>query len=429
VNAQTAADASRRNSAERLRTRPPEILFSVLILLLLLRWVLYSYGIWHARTGSDWNSSEWMISYSAGFVRRGLAGTVLLGLLRHTGWSFFAVWIAITSAVLLAVSGWFSRITAALGGPAVWRAALLLNPLFFLSAAESGTFLRKDLLFAAATIVHAALVERLLHKPSRERMAFLVLVLVAVSVLLPLMHEGIFLFAWLPLNVALAAWALFRSVRRRWLAALLLLVAFGPSLAATAASALYHGNAQQAAVIANAWHRVLPGSSVGSAAFPEVDSLTWTPRFALSIGRSALPMLPLLLAVALIGGAVAVLAIRILVPGSHTRRLSLLLVLPLIAALPLFLLGMDWGRWLCILGRSSFPIMIRPALFASGRTDVSPISPVAAGFRRYVERFPVVFIIILLCLPLAPWPCRYPLIAYNPFFLLLDLLSQFRAIL
>src|SRR5580700_3146038 len=94
--------------------------------------------------GSDWGSSDWMINNSAGFVRRGLGGAAISLLMRLTGLGFFPVWITLTTSVFLLLCAWLLRISWHLRGPAVWRFALLFNPLLLLSYCVSGMFLRKD---------------------------------------------------------------------------------------------------------------------------------------------------------------------------------------------------------------------------------------------------------------------------------------------
>lgn len=404
----------------------PETVFCALAALFSLLWILQFLSIWHRHPASDWNSSEWMISYSGGFTRRGLSGSALMAALRVTGWSFAGTWITGTTVLALAVSAWFARQVARAGNRAIWRTALLLNPLLFLSAIQAGTFLRKDLLFAAATILHVWYAQRVARQPARARMAAYVLSLAALSTALALVHEGIFLFAWLPVNCLVAGATLPRMAERRRTAAVLLLAMFAPSLAATAACVVFHGNAEVAAAIVRAWKPLMPPNYSTTAPLPpEVEELGSNVSHTSATVVQGMRQWPIFVLIAAMGGAVYVAAIQRLVPGSDVRRVLLLLTAMLVAALPLFVLGMDWGRWFCILGCSSFPVLVCPSLLTAGSGAAAPRSGgwVDAISRR-VERYPFVLVLVLLFCPLAPWPCPAPLLAYNPIFLLLSLGSK-----
>ena len=117
----------------RLRHALPEILFSLVALVLVLHCVLAERAVFLAIPGSDWNSSEWLIDYAGGFVRRGLAGEYVVHLMRLTGWSFLSIWISTTTAVFLALCAWLVSVSARLGGRPLWRFALLFSPALLLS--------------------------------------------------------------------------------------------------------------------------------------------------------------------------------------------------------------------------------------------------------------------------------------------------------
>jgi hypothetical protein len=415
----------------RLAGYLPELGFTLLAVTFMGLWVYHSYSIWQIRPASDWNGSEWMISYSGGFVRRGLAGSLLMALVRHTGWSLFAIWTVGVSTLCLTLSGWFLATIARLRGPAVWRTALLLNPLLVLPFAEAGVFLRKDLIFPAATILHVFLAERFLRSGSSRRTVLFVSALACLSTVLALLHEGLFAFAWLPLNLTLAAWVLSRVIPRRSTVVLLLTAAFGVSLVVLGASAIWHGNASTVKAIYQAWRPFLPqGAGSGVVLPPALDVLQLGSGVAIRQSMMNVRYFPLFLLGYCIAGLLCVTAIRNLVPGSDPRRLWVLLIAPLVAALPLFYVGMDWGRWFYVLGTCSFPVMIKPTLLSYRSSPREAQIPTRVGrllHRRIaaiaaqIERHPVPIMLCLLLCPIPPWPCVGGSLAFDPVILLLRL--------
>jgi hypothetical protein len=412
-----------------LRTFLPEILYSILALLLVLLWIIHARLSWASGPGLDWNSSEWMINYAAGFVRRGLGGALILLLIQHLHLSFFAAWAGLTTTVYAGISVWFVRAIRRLGGPAVWRAALLFNPLFILFGALSGTFLRKDMIFVAATVIHAEVARKVRASRSPFLFAGCLAVAAALSTMLALLHEGDFLFLWLAINGAILWYSIAMRQPRRWIATLLALAVMAPSLAATGAAVLRHGTPAKAREIRNSWVGFMPPAYQSEAAYPpEIQSLGATPRQALTLSMRSAWQFPLFLLSFLLCGAVAVGAFCVLCgPGSNARRYAALLCFPVLFGIPMAAIAMDWGRWFAGIACCAFPILLYPDLvpikiaaarLGSGKTTVR--------VRSWVERHPVFFAIALLSCPLPPWPCPNPLIAYNPFFLLLELAHLIR---
>lgn len=414
-----------------LRTFLPEILYSILALLLVLLRIIHARLSWASVPGLAWNSSEWMINYAAGFVRRGFGGALILLLIRHLHLSFFAAWAGLTTTVYAGISVWFVRAIRRLGGSAVWRAALLFNPLFILFGALSGTFLRKDMMFVAATIVHAEVARKVRASRSPVVFAAYLAVLVALSTMLALLHEGDFLFMWLAINGAILWYSIAMRQPRRWMVTLLALAVMAPSLAVTGASVLRHGNPVQARVIRNSWVGLMPPAYRTEATYPpEIQSLGATPRQALTLSMRSAWQFPLFLLSFLVCGSVAVWAFCVLCgPGSAPRHYAALLCIPVLFGIPMAALAMDWGRWFAGIACCAFPILLYPDLVPI-EIAAAPLRPgtITVRVRGCVERHPVFFVIALLSCPLPPWPCPNPLIAYNPFFLLLELAHLIRVV-
>ncbi len=112
------------------------------------------YGFLNARRGSGWAIGEWLTNYSAGFIRRGLVGEVVLLLGRASGiqlvWIVFGIQVAVYLIFLWCVY----RLTEELQWG--WMvAALLLSPatLGFIVLDPPNGFKKEILLFAALAAV------------------------------------------------------------------------------------------------------------------------------------------------------------------------------------------------------------------------------------------------------------------------------------
>ena len=420
--------------APRAVSRLPEILFAATVLLLSAIRLIQAHDDFLHRPAFDWSASEWMIDYAAGFVRRGLGGTLLLHLLRLTGWGFFPVLAIFTTTLYLGLCAGLVAVSWRLRGPALWRFALLFNPLLLLSICDYGTIARRDTLFLWGTLLHVLLGEWLLRRPrTRASALWLAVSVAALALVLALLHEGIFLFLWLPLNLALFSYLLAQMHCRRRAIALLLLVAFAPALLAVAASALRHGDLRTAQAICRSWRFALPlACSPGGALPPALDALTWSLPRALSLSLAyawRFPLYPLLYA---LFGALQVLAVHRLQPTARLAHLLALLAFPFAAALPLFLLGVDWGRWLSLLALSSLIVMLsslRPALYSWLPAALRPASrhslrPLAA-LRRAVESNPLLFCALLLFVPIPPIPKMAVAFLNPPLIVLRFLLQRF----
>jgi len=412
----------------------PSIVFGTAILLLGAIRLCEAHWYFAQSPGMDWNSSEWMIDYAAGFVRRGLDGAMLARLMRITGLGFFTLWASITTAVYLGVCWHLLRQVNRLGGSAIWRFLLLLNPAlvaFAVECAPDGSFLRKDVLFVAATALLVCLGERTLHsaQPTARNMLPLLAAACALSTALALTHEGIFLFGWLPLNFALLLAVLSRLRIHRLTSWLLALSAFLPALVATAASIHWHGDARTAQIICQSWHGLsVPTVCKAGGQFPPaVDGLAWSFSYALSLPLSVASRFPFFIVLVVFCGSIEIAAIHRLIPSARLDHLLALLALPLLASIPLYLLGWDWGRFLfTVTGQQVWVLLsdtMRPAVFDVLPKGLRRLATRAAG-TRLTERLdafmhrtlyaPPILCLILLILPVPPVPQRNPMLYSSP---------------
>jgi hypothetical protein len=141
-----------------------------------------------------WSYSDWLTNYSAGFVRRGLAGELIAWLANgrsgapvtnilvfgiFTGFSIFFLWLAFLATGMVA--------------PAILLSVLMPAGIFDM-ARENQFYYRKEILFLVILEVACLLLIGIRHVKSRLPKNLLIGVLVtfvfASATLLPLIHEG-----------------------------------------------------------------------------------------------------------------------------------------------------------------------------------------------------------------------------------------------
>jgi hypothetical protein len=309
---------------------------------------------------STWAYSEWLINYDAGFIRRGMSGW-LIQLARGDGDEVGAVNrivfanYAVLSLLMLWV-WWRSRVRS----PAAFALAILVPGGLFQMAIGNAFFFRKEIIFHLALGIDCVLYSVIARAAALDlralRWAWLLAALFLIQcVVMPLVHEAYvfisFPAAWLLCTRVAAMFPRERSFARLVKAAVVLQVVM------LVLCALFKGNPQ---IASQMWH-LLPLSdraliSPDSPAVPTggIWAIGWTTSFNFT------GVVYMFLAgqywiwgfVAL--GITAVLVLVTLWNGSgdgldhaqtlrrHMAKLGFLFV----ASLPMYLLGVDWGRWL-----------------------------------------------------------------------------------
>jgi hypothetical protein len=294
---------------------------------------------------STFKLMDWAISYDGGFVRRGLPGAVFGWIEAATGIALVhqivAVQVALYAAFLAAVYALLRRS----GFPPA--AVLLVYSPFFLvfQVTEWLAAGRKEIAFIAAFALLCLAVAR--ERDDGRALRAMGLCLLLAGPVLVLTHEGnLFYLAWVP-ALALALGASGR--------ALLTLLAFAlPALAAMGAVMAFPGTPETVEQICaglqgrlgapgleatcatghNAVTWLVAGTEQGMAAVtvraPEM--LPTVPPALILVGLAFLPFLP-----ALRGWTAA-----------ERRRLARGALLAAAASLPLFVVAIDWGRFLYV---------------------------------------------------------------------------------
>lgn len=306
------------------------------------------------REYADYDSflvSDWMINYSGGFVRRGLAGQVLWWIYQHIA-SFNPVILVVcvcevlSAVVLLLALRFFRREGLSL---------LLLPAGCMFGYTLFGINGRRDflLLLLAYALFYA-------YSRLRERRRWqTMIVFQCLSVTMVLFHEASFLFT-MPALLLLELGDRRYSLRQRvWQAVLL----FMPSLLAVFATVVYKGDMQTAAAITSSWSDAMyrfPDDS-GQHVLSGVQALTWSLKDAalhhLTMGYIDTNNPQLYTVVFVIFNFIAtfylVTHINTVFLGCHERKeidrqpLARFLCLQFFSLLPMFtVLSCDWGRTL-----------------------------------------------------------------------------------
>ena len=247
---------------------------------------------------------DWLISYADDPVRRGLSGSLLLGLAGATGTGpaqlVFVLVLGLSALLIVAVAR-LARPAAA--NPAIWP--LLLSPATFLFPGfdPDGAFRKELLVFVLLALC--------LAQARKGQVGRAVKAYALSAPLITLMHEGMAPF--LLYGIALLGFGPVSRADRRWIA---------PSVVATGAAVafayLFPGGAQDVAAICTAlaeWPTLLraqhcPGISAigwlardGSSVLQGPDGarmLSWTLQ---AVGATAIGMFPATLAIRRHGAA------------------------------------------------------------------------------------------------------------------------------
>lgn len=311
----------------------------------------YLYSLW-----KEWNTSEWMIDYGAGFVRRGLSGEVSRALLELLRLDFFAVLTVLTLPFFVGLCAFLlGRLAAERGMPPWWRLIVLASPLCLFFPLADGSFYRKDVVFLCALALQVLALEGLLAREARWRGRLGAFVAVHLfSLALPLLllagiHEGLTLFCYVPAALLLFATGFRRLLPQQSTGSLAAVGAllFGPGLALCVLSVLNPGSPEQAERICRGWIGVVPGLDCVGQTPAAVKAIGETLGKSMSGSWKLLSNGRFLVHVALGLYGLALLHAAFGHVSDARRRLALPLALALLGgALPLFAIGWDWGRWL-----------------------------------------------------------------------------------
>lgn len=329
---------------------------SLLILVLLAAFLLQTRSQWRLiQVGvQPFLIGDWLISYAGGFVRRGLFGSILTAVTDDMSVAL-ALLFAMQTMMYLVMFGIAARWVIALPGPRDW-AVVFLSPAFLLFGL--GDFLgthRKEIIALSALFILAEWV----RTDCRSRFALpIVLLLFSLAVF---SHEANALLLApfvILLKQAYDEQTLSRRAAVGGAAALALTSLTGVVTAIAAPGTTTQRTAICDDLLARGFDEALCGGSIAY--------IGQGGREALLSTAAALPN----------SGLFAILALFALAPFALTpwaRSHRALLFTASAPILPLFLLGIDWGRWIVIAATVSTTLVIVGSSREGSRPDRIPL--------------------------------------------------------
>lgn len=293
----------------------------------------------------SYQMTEWLINYAGGFVRRGLPGEIIARLSEATGIRANYLVIATSLSCYLALVIWFLRASTR-----VFPAALIISSIVMGFPAYQDSIIRKDC-FGVMLLLSCLKAEA--SSLPRPWVICIVNLLASIAIL---SHEA-FVFYAIPAFILFQRTQHssqdFRSIVRRSLSLL-------PTTAVFLFAICHHGTPEIARAVHESWMPLWQSidPSVTSVTTPDasIEGLGWTTSQGLSLSIYMLShglYQPLAWAMVFIISFVLVLLYtgngKNADPANSMQmkvRIAALLVAQLLFISPLFLLGVDYGRWL-----------------------------------------------------------------------------------
>jgi len=293
----------------------------------------------------DWASSELLINYEGGFVRRGLLGALL---------ALSSEPLALAHQVQIVAVGLFfagfALLLATSRQPLGALASLVLvlfTPGGLFDMASSGfEFLeRKEIFFYVAMVVLVLFARRFgIFRPGS------IVLFSAISVAMVLVHELFFLFFVAPI-FAILLFASGVPVKTRSLSAGAYLLANSAGLLAVV---LNPGNSRIVDAIRSSYQGTDAEERAGGGG---IDALSWDPRMSVRLSRRMLDDGSVWYWVAFVVIAVILIFALVVVNADSRRYVAATAVtfsLSFLALLSSFVIGWDWGRWISMFSLSFF---------------------------------------------------------------------------
>lgn len=326
-------------------------------------WTLY----WTDQIYTPFVTNDWLINYEGGFVRRGLAGQLLLHVASATHLPLWMLVFGLRAMLYGAIAVLTIRKLAGRLSLTGW--IFVLSPVTFLfEVYDPGGAGRKELLFLLVLAANSLVLEKKAPRQAPLTLAYYALLTLVLATGI-LVHET-FLFYLPLLLLQLASYGRLRESR-------LLALPLAVSLLAFAAVSANKGSPATVEHILRSLAPLVPGISCATnggaicyLSSTTADALAYV--FVPEIGELLLiPMLILLgySAVFLRSMSDARAAGK---PAGGARDVELLLILALLSLLPLFAVAVDYGRWIHVFVSGLFFALPRHVLV---RGDGAPGRP------------------------------------------------------
>jgi hypothetical protein len=290
----------------------------------------------------SWQMTEWLINYSGGFVRRGLPGSVFLWISNETAIPANYLVIAVSALCYTLLSAW-------LLGKATryFPAVLLLSCLVIGFPAYQDSIIRKDclllLLFLACL--------KCLGLPCGEGWKWAAINLVICTAIL--VHEAFVFFAIPALLVCRHACPALKPFQRG--------IAMLPALACFGVATWFHGTPKTAGAIHASWMplwlKLAPLATGVETPAAAIMGSGWTAAEGMALTRGILQtgiyQPSAWLGTIVISFLLMIRFLRVDSTGNPRTEATSILLFQLAGISPLFILGIDYGRWLFLWMTSS----------------------------------------------------------------------------
>jgi len=287
-------------------------------------WVVGLYFLLIQSGGSPWRTGDWLINYQAGFVRRGLIGE-LLYIISPYGWLLMSVFF-VQSLIYITIchfviEEFFSKKRGIVDGVIVFSPAFI----FLFSFNHPNAGMRKEMIAFLSFVL-------LLEATKKNKNNWLLWLSILIFALGVFSHEMIALFVFFYIYSFLK-----RSDALPYQKASYVLLLIVISLSGLYFSSIFHGNILVAHSICSSLALKGVDSDMCGGA---ISALSGTTLSSMSWVRADLPAnfiyLPLF--------ALAFTPFAFI----NWRRYFPVIFLGFISVLPLFIVAVDWGRWIYV---------------------------------------------------------------------------------
>lgn len=343
-----STDQANKGVAYKLRTF--QAAEAIVIVALFIKFSLMTISAIKGNLRFSWGYGELWVSYSEGFVRRGLSGEVLNAVSRYFVQDPYELVVIFGAFFLLLNTITAYAIYRHYESSYIARVYLLLNSSFLLFIINNpNSYIRKDHLIIFGILVHSLCVTRLReNKLTRKNYDYIIYLMIPYTFVCGLLHEMQIFFIPLHIGLYLLSTCNIPINKKKKLSVIILWISI--SLANFIASAIFHGTSKDASIQVS---QISKNQVVETGA---IEAIGWSrdQAFALTKQMFSDPGTLLTFTVLLILGPCTILFSRWFSSNRKDFALGIYLVTPILS---LFFLGWDWGRWIYILTFSIVSIL------------------------------------------------------------------------
>lgn len=326
----------------------------------------------------SWQISDWLINYEGGFVRRGLPGAVIGFLAETSGIQANHLVIGVSVACYLLLGAWLLRQRAA-----HFPAVLVLSCIVLGFPAYQDCIVRKDCLGLLLFLGCLRADSSLLPRP----VALGLINLLAAAAILS--HEAFAFYALPALVIYIrggrAGFSLQENARRA--------LALAPAAAVFLLVVWNHGTPETARAV-NAswvplWRTIDPSIANPEIPAAAIDALGWSSAQGLAMTAGLLNVGIYQPAAWVLVFALSFLLLVLFSGAGERIRIATILLAQWVFISPLFLLGVDYGRWLFLWAAGSLMLLATDRRAPQWMEEMLRRGSAKTGMRQLLSRVPV----------------------------------------